>query len=572
MSSSNRKCFSSIPSSFASIYLITAFFAISFLSLLYIKYPQQINNFEYLRIINLNPTTRTTTNPLSVNDFPTPSVSLLKEVDVNAATNPTTSPLLSDSEFPPPSVVEFPPPKSTAFAQGVNDEQLPPPPVVETPVPNLTEVVQEDKDGQLQQQEQPPVADSPVNDDAVNLSVAPAATVVEEAESENHDQTPSSLPPATNTEEENKNNNKDDSGPVPAAVIQTAEKQEEDEEDEAGLPSVDHLSFPPINNSSEERMAWIKQKLPESRLLESTASTRKFDEKMQQFISTKRCRVNIFMTWISPTRYFGKREMFSLESVLKAHPGGCVIIISRIMASKPGREMIQPLIERGHLILPIVPDFPLLFTGTPAHDWLERLKAGQIDPGKIPITQNLSNLLRLVILYKYGGVYLDTDMIILKDVSGLRNTIGVQELDEKKKIWVSVNNAVLVFDKEHPLLFRFMEEFNSTFDGSLWGHNGPYMASRVIKKSVHDSRYQFNMMSPVAFYPVDWFKIHKFFRNPKGNNDTDWTNDMFNKVSRESYGVHLWNKISIKMRIEKDSIIGRLISDHCIICKEVYSS
>ncbi|KNA07864.1 hypothetical protein SOVF_167900 [Spinacia oleracea] len=168
MSSSNRKCFSSFPSSFASIYLITAFFAISFFSLLYIKYPQQTNNFEYLRIINLNSTTRTTTNPLSVNDFPTPSVSLLKEVDVNTTSNPTTSPLLSsDSEFPPPSVVEFLPPNTTSFVQEVNDEQLPPPLVVETPSPNLTTVVQEDKDGQLQQQEQPPIADSPLNDDII---------------------------------------------------------------------------------------------------------------------------------------------------------------------------------------------------------------------------------------------------------------------------------------------------------------------------------------------------------------------------------------------------------------------
>ncbi|XP_021717185.1 uncharacterized protein At4g19900-like [Chenopodium quinoa] len=585
MSNSNRKCFSFIPSSFVSIYMITAFFTISFLSLLYLKYPQQyINHFEYLRIVNLTPTTKEATTPLSVNDFTTPSVSLLKEeIVVNPESNPATAPLLSDSQFPPDSVVENPAPNSTfgqeekddqvqpptiveipsslnptpEVVQDKKDEQISPSPVVEIPSQNLTaEEVQEEK--KIEKISETPVVDSPLNDAPVNSSVSPEASVVEEAKIEKNDQTQSASPPE--------------------AVIQTEKKQEEAEEDEddesivASIDQYDHLSNPPYSNSSEERMQWIKLRLPGSKVLESTPKTRMFEEKLQHYISEKRCRVNIFMTWISSAKFFGKREMFSLESVVKAHPGGCVFIVSRIMASKPGREMIQPLIERGHLILPIAPDFNLLFSGTPANDWLRRLKDGKMDPGKIPIAQNLSNLLRLVILYKYGGVYLDTDMIILKDVSGLRNTIGVQELDEKKKVWVSVNNAVLIFDKQHPLLLRFLEEFNSTFDGSLWGHNGPYMATRVIKSTVDDSRYQFNMMSPMAFYPVDWYKIYKLFRNSTGKRDSEWVTNTYNKIIRESYGVHLWNKMTRNLKIEKDGAIGKIISTYCIICNQVYSS
>ncbi|KMT00982.1 hypothetical protein BVRB_9g222450 [Beta vulgaris subsp. vulgaris] len=476
----------------------------------------------------------TTTIQLSSSDLTTPSVNVGNDsIVVNPVENtPSTNPLLlSDSELSSSPVAEL---SATVVQEKRNDDQM---------------------------------LDSSVKDVVVNSS---------------------------ETEEMNNNDNKDYVSPTPISTDQkmasqpavvsepaeikqedkqvAEEEEEEEEEDESIVVSIDPLSFPSNITNKEERMNWMKKQLKESTILESTTRTRKFDQKIQQYISTKKCSAYIFMTWISTNRFFGKRELFSLESVVKAHPHGCVFIVSRIMASKEGREVIKPLLERGHNILPVAPDFSILFNGTPAHDWLERIKDGRLDPGSIAITQNLSNLLRLVILYKYGGVYLDTDMIILKDLSELKNSIGVQELDARRKNWNSVNNAVLIFDKEHPLLLRFMEEFNSTFDGSLWGYNGPYMATRIIKKILHDTRYQFNVMSPMAFYPVDWFNIHKFYKNPTVKNDTDWANEMYYKVNKESYGVHLWNKVSRSLNIEQGSIIGRLISEHCIICQDVHAT
>ena len=453
----SRKCTSSIPSSFASIYLISAFFAISFFSLLYIKYPKQINNIEYLKIIA---PTKSTPPPFLINDFTLPSFIVNDHFKVVSESSPSLN-----SQFSPSNQLEE-----------VTDDDL-------------------------------------------------------------------------------KHENEDE--------------DEDEHENESTFSEVDHISYPPSNFTKEQRMEWIKQKLPESRILESTPKTRKFDIKIQQFVRTKRCKAIIFLTWISPTRLFGKREMFSLESILKAHPNSCVIIISRIMGSKQGKTILKPLLEQGYLILTVAPDFHLIFNGTPAQDWLKRLENGQLAPGKIPITQKFANLLRLAILYKYGGIYFDTDMIILKDVSGLRNSIGIQEFDEEKKTWISVNNAVLIFDKNHPLLFKFMEEFNSSFDGSLWGHNGPYMATRIIKEVINDPKYQFNVMSPMAFYPISWQSILMYYRNSQGN-DSEMIRDMFGKISKESYGVHLWNKISWNTKIQNGSVIGRLISDHCILCQDVY--
>ena len=74
----------------------------------------------------------------------------------------------------------------------------------------------------------------------------------------------------------------------------------------------------------------------------------------------------------------------------------------------------------------MTPDLAFLFKNTPAKAWFEEMKSGNKDPVEIPIAQNLSNLMRLVVLYKYGGVYLDTDFIVLKAFSGLKNLIGAK--------------------------------------------------------------------------------------------------------------------------------------------------
>lgn len=341
-------------------------------------------------------------------------------------------------------------------------------------------------------------------------------------------------------------------------------------EDVESAPASDKDLFtPPFNVSAEERIAWFKERVPRMKVFESTKRTRVFDQRIKEFF--KGCKVRFFMTWISPSRLFGKREMFSLESVFKAHPKGCVVIVSKSMDSKRGRDLLKPLVEQGYKALPVAPDLSLLFRDTPAEPWLEGLKAGEFDPGMIPITQNLSNLLRLVLLHKYGGIYLDVDVLVLKDLSGLNNCVGIQTVNERARIWTSLNNAVMIFDQKHPLLLKLIQEFTAHFDGNAWGHNGPYLVSRVVMKvAFNDAAYDFNIMSPTAFYPVDWFRIPKYFRRPKNANETQWTYDEDYQLKQRSYAVHLWNHVSSRLRIEEQSLIGRIISDNCIICKDIY--
>ncbi|KAK6943109.1 Glycosyltransferase, DXD sugar-binding motif [Dillenia turbinata] len=330
----------------------------------------------------------------------------------------------------------------------------------------------------------------------------------------------------------------------------------------------EHHLLPPLNVSEKERIAWFRKTLPEFQIFKKNDLTKQFDSRVQAFFNNSKCEFQFFMTWISPARSFREREFFAMESLFKAHPWGCLLILSRTMDSQQGYRILMPLLDFGFRVLAVTPDLYSLFKKTPAEAWLHQMKKGKNDPGEIPLAQNLSNLLRLAALYKYGGVYLDTDFIVLKMCSGLRNSIGAQSMDMVTGKWTRLNNAVLIFDKNHPLLFKFIEEFALTFDGNKWRQNGPYMVSRVVERVAKRLGYNFTVL-PLAFYPVDWTRISGFCAEPRDEAAMKWIEAKLLQLSGETYAVHLWNKQSSRLTIEKGSIINRLVSDNRLICESI---
>ncbi|XP_009146959.1 lactosylceramide 4-alpha-galactosyltransferase [Brassica rapa] len=294
----------------------------------------------------------------------------------------------------------------------------------------------------------------------------------------------------------------------------------------------------------------------------------KFQQRATEFLRDD-CDVSFMMTWISPADKFGKRDVLSVESVFKSHPRGCLIILSSTMDSPQGFRVLKPFLDRGYRVTAVTPDLPFLLKDTAGESWLEEIKTGKRDPGKISLAQNLSNLMRLAYLFKFGGVYLDTDMIVLKSFKPLRNVIGAQTLEPVSRNWTRLNNAVLVFDKSHPLLRKCIEEFSLTFNGNVWGHNGPYLVSRVARAVEGTVGYNFTVMTPPAFYSVNWIEIGKLFKVPRTEKDRKRVEVKVLEMQRRSYGLHLWNKFSSKFEIEKGSAMDKIVSDHCVICEKV---
>ncbi|RYR26844.1 hypothetical protein Ahy_B02g061159 isoform B [Arachis hypogaea] len=290
----------------------------------------------------------------------------------------------------------------------------------------------------------------------------------------------------------------------------------------------------PLGVTELERIAWFRKNLHKFDILKSNNSTRRFHSRVLEFFS-RECEAQFFMTWISPAGSFGVRELMSVESVFKVHPGACLVILSRTLETTDGYTVLKPLLDSRFKVQVVTPDLPILFKGTPAEAWFRELIKGKKDPG-------------------------------------LRNSIGAQSMDLRSKHWTRLNNAVLIFDMKHPLLHEFISEFALTFDGNKWGHNGPYLVSRVIKRLLKRPSFIFKILPPMAFYPADWNKIRGFLRKPKTQTESKWVEAKVLQLCAETYGIHLWNKQSRRLTIEDGSVIGKLALNHCVICNHIFSS
>ncbi|KAI4312135.1 hypothetical protein MLD38_036981 [Melastoma candidum] len=291
---------------------------------------------------------------------------------------------------------------------------------------------------------------------------------------------------------------------------------------------------------------------------------RVFASRVHSFFQNQTCSVRIFMTWISSAESFGDREVFALESLFRSHRDACLVIISSSLDTELGKRIINPFLDKAYRVICVSPNFEYLFRDTHAETWFRKLIDGKVRPGEVSLGQNLSNLLRLVLLYKFGGIYLDFDMIALRSFIGLRNVIGAQTMDVETRNWTRLNNAVLIFDKNHPLLFQFIQEFALTFNGNKWGHNGPYLVSRVVSRVIGKPGYDFSILPPSAFYPVDWTRVQSMFKSATSRAHSEWLYRKYGRILKESYGVHLWNKHSRNITIERGSIVDLLMSKFCI--------
>ncbi|KAL9452556.1 hypothetical protein AB3S75_008359 [Citrus x aurantiifolia] len=302
------------------------------------------------------------------------------------------------------------------------------------------------------------------------------------------------------------------------------------------------------------------------------AKSRSFSAIVKGFFQNSSCKIKFFMTWISSLESFGGREFLALESLYKSHPNACLVMVSNSLDSRKGRLIFKQFLDKGFKVIAVKPDYDYIFKNTSAQEWFNRLRKGNVDPGLISLGQNLSNLLRLTLLYKFGGIYLDTDVIVLKNLSKLRNTIGAQTVDSETKNWTRLNNAVLIFDKNHPLLHKFIQEFTLTFDGNKWGHNGPYLVSRVVARVNGRPGFNFTVLPPSAFYPVDWRRVRSFFLGPRNEQHSKLLHKKLELINRQSFTVHLWNRQSKLLKVEDGSIVNHLILASCIFCNSSLST
>jgi mannosyltransferase OCH1-like enzyme len=138
----------------------------------------------------------------------------------------------------------------------------------------------------------------------------------------------------------------------------------------------------------------------------------------------------------------------------------------------------------------------------------------------------VSDYVRLDVIEKMGGIYLDTDMEIVRDISPLLSHSAFMGFEDNKYI----NNAMMGAVAHHPFVQKAMEWYKHDHPRTPT----PIIMTELFKKIIHPLPLEekdqdidgVHIYPHIAFYPYSKETIKNF---------------SYKDISLETYSVHWWN-------------------------------
>ena len=174
---------------------------------------------------------------------------------------------------------------------------------------------------------------------------------------------------------------------------------------------------------------------------------------------------------------------------------------------------------------------------------------------------HLSDMLRLAIVYKYGGFYSDFDAMTLKDLSQFQNVIGGTNIQEailknlerlkdfseiigveniQKMSLRILQNTVFQFEKNHKILAKTMEEISKRFEGHHRIEIGPLFLTTVVKNMYNISEVEHFKKKDLEVLPNDYFYPAKAYEISKLWTKVPKTKEDWKQMFQNSFMVHFW--------------------------------
>lgn len=184
--------------------------------------------------------------------------------------------------------------------------------------------------------------------------------------------------------------------------------------------------------------------------------------------------MNFFLIWSTPPSTFAPRHLRAVQSVVHHHPTSSVVCFSNTLPSHFFDPSTGVTVERYRLE-DLVADSPLAA-------WYSR--RGEFNRSSF-FSNHEADLLRLLVLFRRGGVYVDTDVVFMRPLrlpqSCTRGAVGLEsgaggwrmpvlggrDSDSSQEPATDpitgqppvLCNAVMAFEAGHPLLARAISAF-----------------------------------------------------------------------------------------------------------------
>ena len=116
--------------------------------------------------------------------------------------------------------------------------------------------------------------------------------------------------------------------------------------------------------------------------------------------------------------------------------------------------------------------------------------------------------------------------------------------------------------KVEGVIHECMVEFNTTYRIDSWGWNGPQLVTRVAARFPQGPELQ--ILPTIGFYPIHWAKVRKYFTDE----DPADQHAVWERMKRETYLFHYWNKITVKLVPTPGSLMYKVLNNYCLFCEE----
>lgn len=121
---------------------------------------------------------------------------------------------------------------------------------------------------------------------------------------------------------------------------------------------------------------------------------------------------------------------------------------------------------------------------------------------------NMSNYVRLYAVKEHGGIYLDTDIKLVKGLTSLLDNecfFGFEEFNEQEKTF-GVNNAIFGAKKDHDFITSCHNELLVKFDGSEEADlSSPRLNTDLLIRLKGLNEYKEQLLGDIKLYPVEYF-------------------------------------------------------------------
>lgn len=159
----------------------------------------------------------------------------------------------------------------------------------------------------------------------------------------------------------------------------------------------------------------------------------------------------------------------------------------------------------------------------------------------------VSDVMRLIALEQYGGVYFDTDVEIIRDITPLLDDEGFIGFENDQYVASGLTIASI---SHHAVVQSMIEEYRKLHfinaDGTTNAVGCPHLNTDVMERFglVRNGREQ--IVSGIHVYPEDYF------------NPVDSTTGKLTKTEN-TYSIHWYSMSWLPKRVQIKSKIGRLV-------------